>query len=151
MDGAQNGAERHAMTTTESHWRSRNPWAAARASLIPWAAFLVAAAVADMWVHQELSAIALAAAAPWSLGFVALPAMVPLVVARAGATRAGVLIVMTAVATISAVLVVTTDDAQAGLAVLWVPFLAIPLATVVWIGRAVAARRNRSTRSRGDN
>lgn len=77
-------------------------------------------------------------------GSVALPAMVPLVVERAGATRAGVLIVMTAMPTISAVLVVTTDDAQAGLAVLWVPFVAIPLATVVWIGQAVAARRNRA-------
>lgn len=132
------------MTTTESHWRSGDAWAAARASLIPWAAFLVAAAVAEMWVHHEFSAIGLAAAAPGSLVVVALPAMVPLVVARAGATRAGVIIVMTAVATISAVLVVTTDDAQAGLAVVWVPFMAIPLAAVVWIGQAVAARRSRT-------
>ncbi len=132
------------MTTTESHWRSGNPWAAARASLIPAAAFLVAAAVADMWVHHEFSAIGLAAVAPGSLVFVALPAMVPLVVARAGATRAGVLIVMTAVATISAVLVVTTDDAQAGLVVVWVPFVAILLAAVVRIGQALAVRRNRT-------
>lgn len=130
------------MSRMSSRGRAVNPWPAVLASLIPWAAFLLATAVADVWVDYESTSLGgLAAAAPFYLGVVALPSMLPLLAARAGVMRLAVLVVMTAVAAISGVLVVTTDDAQAGLAVLWVPFVAIPLAAVLWVGQAVAARR----------
>jgi hypothetical protein len=126
----------------ESRRWAESPRAAALASLIPWFAFLVAASVADAWVDDRSGSLAgLAAAAPLYLGFVALPSMLSLLAARTAVTRLIVLVVMTAVAAMSAVLVATSDDAQAGLAVLWVPYVAIPLAVLLWVGHAVAARR----------
>jgi len=118
------------------------PWIAVLASLIPWAAFLLALALGDVGVDSGwISSDGLGTAAPAALGFVALPAALPLVAARTGLLRLGALVVMTAVAVVAGVLVVTTDDAQAGLAVLWVPMAAIPLAVVLWIGHAVASNR----------
>ena len=130
------------MGTKESRGRGESPEAAALASLIPWAAFLTAATVADTWVDgRPGSRSGLVAAAPFYLGVVALPSMLPLVAARTSRTRLVVLAAMTAVATASAVCVATNDDAQAGLAVLWVPYVAVPLAVALWVGHAVAARR----------
>lgn len=51
------------------------------------------------------------------------------------------LVVLTAVAALSGFLVATSNDAQAGLAVLLVPYVALPLAAVIWLGEAVAASR----------
>ncbi len=130
------------MGTMGSRRWAEGPRGAARASLIPWFAFLVAASVADAWVDDRSGSLAgLAAAAPFYLGFVAVPSMLPLLAARTALTRLIVLVVMTAVGAISAVLVATSDDGQAGLAVLWVPYVAIPLAVLFWVGHAVAARR----------
>jgi len=126
------------MTATRSQSGGARLWSAALASLIPWAAFLLAMALVDF---RSTSLIGLAAAAPLYLSFVALPSLLALAVVRAGLLRIVVLVLLTAVAATGGVLVVTTDDAQAGLAVLWVPFVAIPVAAVVWIGQAVAARR----------
>jgi RDD family len=124
------------------HRRAETPTAAAVGALVPWAAFLIALAVVDAGRdHGSGSLAGLAAVAPVYLGFVALPSLFPLLAARAGARRLAVLVVMTAVAATSAVSMATSDDAQAGLAVLLVPYVAIPLAVVVWAGEAVAARR----------
>ncbi len=130
------------MGTMESRGRGESPGAAALASLVPWAAFLLAATVADTWVDGRSGSLGgLAAAAPFYLGYVALPSMLPLLAARTSTTRLVALAVMTAVATASAVVVATHDDAQAGLAVLWVPYVAIPFAVVLLVGHAVVARR----------
>ena len=107
------------------------------ASLIPWSAFLVVVAI----VNDSAPPSGLLAAALPYLGFVALPSLAPIVAARARRTRLIVVVVMTAVAAAAGVLVATSDDAQAGLAVLWVPFVAIPLAVVLWVGKRVADRR----------
>ncbi|MCA1708408.1 MAG: RDD family protein [Actinobacteria bacterium] len=130
------------MSTMESRGWAESPLAAALASLIPWVAFFVAASVADAWVDDRSGSLAgLAAAAPFYLGFVALPSLLPLLAARTALTRLIVLVVMTAVAAISAVLVATSNDGQAGLAVLWVLYVAIPLAVLLWVGHAAGARR----------
>ncbi len=130
------------MGTTESRGRGESPEAAALASLIPWAAFLIAATAADTLVDGWSGSLGgLAATAPFYLGLVAVPSMLPLLAARTSTTRLVVLAVMTAVATASAVVVATHDDAQAGLAALWVPYVAIPLAVVLLVGHAVVARR----------
>lgn len=129
------------MTTTQQGHDQTRLQRSVLASLIPWAAFLAATVVADRWVEYKSTSLAgLAAAAPLYLGFISLPSLLPLVVARRGAAWIAVLAVMTAVAVAAGVLIVTTDDAQAGLAVLWVPIVAIPLAGVLWIGEAIAAR-----------
>lgn len=121
---------------------ARRIWTAALASLIPWAAFLLATVVADNWVDYKSTSLGgLAVASPFYLGAVALPSMLALLAARAGVMQIVVLVLLTLVAAVAGVLVMTTDDAQAGLAVLWVPYAAIPVAAVAWVGQAVAARR----------
>jgi hypothetical protein len=65
----------------------------------------------------------------------------PIAVAGSGRLRLAVVAVMTVVATVSAGFVVTSDDAQASLAILWVPFAAVPFAVATWVGRLVARRR----------
>lgn len=110
-------------------------------SLLPLTSFLLATVIADRYVDRTSTSLgSLAVAVPVYAGFIALPSMLPLAAARARLIWLAVLVVMTGVAGLAGVLVVTTDDGQSGLAVLWVPFVAIPLAGVLWIGQAVAAR-----------
>lgn len=120
--------------------RFRGLWATGLASLIPRAAFVVAIAIADVSVdYKSVSLVGLVTGAPSDLAMVALPSLLALSAAPIGVLRMAVLVVMTAVAAMAGVLVMTTDDGQAGFAVFWVPFVAIPLAAVLRVGRAVAA------------
>lgn len=99
-------------------------------------------ALADSWLgDRSTSLVLLPASVPVSIGFVALPSFLPLAVARHRATKIVVLALMTSTAVIAGVLVETTDDAQAGLAVLWVPYAAVPLAAAIWIGQSVVTYR----------
>lgn len=110
---------------------------AAVASLIPWAAF-----VAVTWFGDRSTSISHEAAAALSLlAFVALPSALPVAVARARSLRLVAVAVMTAVAAIAGIAMTASDDAQAGLALLWVPLVALPLAAVIWVGERVAASR----------
>lgn len=137
------------MTATKFGPTQTRLWTSALASPIPWAAFLGATVVADVWIERtSISYGGLVTSSPFYLGFVALPSLFPLAVARRGTMWLAVLAAMTGVSALAGVLVVTTDDAQAGLAVLWVPFVAVPLAGVIWIGEAVAARRRAAAGSR---
>jgi hypothetical protein len=135
-----------AMSTTQPHAGRARLRSSILASFVPWAAFLGATVLADLWVDdRSTSHGGLAAAAPHYLGFVALPSLLPLAAARRGATWIVVLVVMTAVAVVAGILAVTTDDAQAGLAILWVPFVAVPSACVLWIGGRRPATSRRPT------
>ena len=58
-----------------------------------------------------------------------------------GRLRLAVLTVMTGTSVLAAIQLVASDDAQAGLAVLLVPMVAIPLAVAVWVGRLVVERQ----------
>jgi hypothetical protein len=101
-------------------------------ALIPWAAFLVAtyaASVVSDVSSPDLAGLALSA--PLYLAFVALPVLAPLSAARRRWMIVTVTVVTTVTAAVAGVLVATTDDAQAGLAVLWVPYVALPLWLVV--------------------
>jgi hypothetical protein len=71
------------------------------------------------------------------LGLVALPAMLPIALARSRWFRLGVTALLTAVAVWSAVSATRSDDAQAGLALLAVLFLAVPAAVVVVVTQQV--------------
>ena len=103
-------------------------------SLIPWATFLVVSFVAyslsDLWTVRLGGTLT---SAPWYLVFVALPALAPLAAARRRWMVNAVVVLTTAAAAVAGVLVATTDDAQAGLAVLWVPYVALPLSAVVCV------------------
>jgi len=109
-------------------------------SLIPWAVFLVASTVADVRYDGSTSLVGLVLAAPLYLGFVALPAFLPLAVARHPATKAFEVANMTAAAGYAGIAMATSDDAQAGLAVFVVADVGIPLAGIVWTGQVVVPR-----------
>jgi len=114
----------------------------AGASLIPWAAFLAAIALTGIVSGDESMSIGrVVAVAPFDLAVVALPSALALAAARARATRVVALIVRTTVSAIAGVIVTASEEAQAGLAMLWVPYVALPLAAALWVGHAVAASR----------
>lgn len=99
---------------------------------------------------------ALVALIPWaafSLAAVALPSALPLAAARHRWVKLLVLVVMAATAALAGVLVVTTDDAQAGLAVLFVPYGAVPLAlgAVPSASRSSVCRSSRPIRTSGSH
>jgi hypothetical protein len=113
-------------------------------SLLPTATFIIATVVAVQF--STYKHIAVSGTVPQliiSVMFVSGPCLVPISVAKPGIVRWCATALMTVVAAIAGALVITTDDAQAGLAVLWVPFAALPLAAAIGIGQAIAARRSR--------
>jgi RDD family len=118
------------------------------ASLIPWAAFVACLAVSDVRADGESASvgavIALIAVSPVYLLFVALPSLLPLAAAAPGRMRAAVVAVMTATAALAGVLVGTSDDAQAGLAVLLVSYVGLPLGAIIWVTRTAANARQGS-------
>lgn len=133
------------MAVPQSHHHSSSRWIAIPASLVPCAAFVLAMVITDKVVDaKSLSSEGLPALVPYCLGFVALPSALPLAVARRHASRILVAVALTLVAALAGALIVATDDAQAGLAVLWVPLVAVPLAVVVGLAQALAGRRRSS-------
>lgn len=113
----------------------------ALAAGIPTLAFYVAVLVADTHVDfKSVSASGMIAGLPLYLAFVGLPSVFPFALARHAWVRAVVLLAMTATAATAGALVVTTDDAQAGLAVLIVAYVGVPLAVVIALGHAIGSR-----------
>lgn len=134
--------------TSSSTFPAPHPWlAAAGLALVPAAAFVAGMYVADGLVDwRSVEWTDPDGTAAYVVGFVGVPAMLPLAAARAGWVRGGVLLAMTAVATLAGTLVITIDDAQAGLAVLLVGYLAVPLTVTLWLFRAVSTFRRAAAR-----
>lgn len=110
--------------------------------LAPFAAFFLSSVVAAIAVEfKSLSLGGLLISVSIYLMFVAAPSFLAIVAGRFLWLRLALVGAMTAVAGVAGVLIVATDDAQAGLAVLFVPYVAIPLAMIVWIADAVVVRR----------
>src|SRR5687768_8761901 len=110
-------------------------------ALIPWVVFLVSVPVGALFTdYQSVDVPDFLSSALFYVGFVSLPSLLPIAVARAGPTRVAATAVMSIVAGVSGVLIATTDDAQAGLAVLIVAYVAIPLAVILWIAKLVMRR-----------
>ena len=131
---------------------SGRPWSTAAASLVPWASFLLAATVFDiLGDHTSAPLVGLAASSPFYLAFVALPSLLALAAAPPGRMRLSILVVMTAVAAVAGVLVATIEDGQAGLAVLLVPYVGLPLAAVTWLARSVSNARRIAMRGVGED
>lgn len=112
------------------------------ASVLPLVAYEVLALVADARASDHIRLVAddplFVLSVTWR--FVSVPTLFVLVASWHRVTFAGVLAVMTAVAAMAGYLVATIDDAQAGLAILYVPFVAIPLGTAVALAEAIAYR-----------
>jgi hypothetical protein len=119
---------------------------------VPGSAYVVAATVSGSLTARGDAPLLLTVVglAGGSACFVVPPAFVALVVARHRAVRQAVTAAVTGAAVLAGVLVATTDDAQAGLAVFWVSYVALPLALVVWLGdKVVDARRRRAGSTHG--
>lgn len=128
------------------------PIGALLASLFPTAAFIAAVAITDVWVDfRSVSLRSLLAAVPFYLVAVSVPSLLPISATKSSAARVTVTAAMCVVAACAGVLAIRTDDAQAGFAVFYVPYVAVPGGLVLWIGRSVAERRRRVARRDGDH
>ncbi|HWI03343.1 MAG TPA: hypothetical protein VNT52_05865 [Acidimicrobiales bacterium] len=133
------------MTRDDAKLEPVRVWSAVLGSLVPWAALLVTIALAEDGVGVG----DLAGAGPLYLGFVALPSALAIAAGRTHATRLAVTLVMAGVAVFAGVQVATIDDGQAGLAVLYVPMVAFPLAAVVSACEAALDRYRRTSATGG--
>lgn len=112
--------------------------AAHLAALVPWVAYTAATVITDRWVDfRSVSLVGVARAIPLTLVVVALPSLGAIAAARPVVMRRAVTAFMAVVSAGAGVAAVATDDAQAGLAVLWVPVVALPLAVILLIGAAL--------------
>jgi hypothetical protein len=80
-------------------------------------------------------------AAPFYLLVVGGPSALVVAAAEHRRVAAAGVVVMSVVAVSAGVTMAASDDAQAGLAVLLVPMVGLPMALAVWVGESVAARR----------
>jgi hypothetical protein len=111
-------------------------WWSALCSLVPCVGLAAGIAFGgDPVVVTDLLSTVLA-----HLGFVGLPSLVAILAARSTFMRLAATLLMTGVAVFAGVQVATIDDGQAGMAVIYVPLVAFPLAGAVRVGRAVEAR-----------
>lgn len=113
-------------------------WSSVLASLVPLVAFLVAGTVSDEGIPVGRTV----AVAPLYLAFVSLPAFAAIIAGRSWVTRLLVTIAMSAVAAAAGVAMANSNDAQAGLLVLWVPMAAALVAAGVWVVGAIGRRRD---------
>lgn len=105
-------------------------------AVLPLAAFYVGMAAGDpVAAHASVVWRAVPASVPLHALFVSLPALLPVAVARGRRARSAVLGVMVLTAGAAGFAVVATDDAQAGLAVFLVGYVAFPLAVAILVGR----------------
>jgi hypothetical protein len=123
--------------------RSLSPTDPQALSLIPWAAFVLVLLV-DGWVTDgPVSLVGVVPGSVLYLAFVALPCLFPLTVAPSPWLRYAVALVMSAVAVFAAVAMISSEDAQAGLIVFVVTYVAVPLGGAIWVTREVVASRRR--------
>jgi len=150
----QTGEWRHATTASASPQRLDAPGArrprrlvgmtehrpaTGAVALVPWAAFILADIVAGIAYGEPVRPDRVPGTSVACLGFVALPCLFPLAVVRPGWPLHAVLATLTAVDVVAAVARVASDDAQAGLAVLLVAEVALPLGAAILAGRAITS------------
>ena len=130
-----------------SHTRpafDENQRAALAASLVPVAAFIAAVLVADVWFGYTSGSLrGLVSSLPFLVATVAAPSFLAINAARDRSRRIMVTGIVTVTAITAAVFAVTSEDAQAGLWVLLVAYVAVPLAVVVWAYEAIREGRRR--------
>ena len=129
------------MTEAATGGDTANPWLVVAGSLLPTVAFFVPTALAGAWGDDGLtSAGGLGGTLLFCLGFITFPCLLALVAARPGSARRVTLIALTLLAAGAAAAVLLVEDAQAGLNVLLIPGISLPLALVLWISRVFTRR-----------
>ena len=118
-------------------------------AVVPWVAFLVATTVTSAVGDSGLRLVALLVAAPFYWFAVGLPALAVALAARHHRVAGAGVAVMTVVAVFAGITMAASDDAQAGLAALIVPYVGVPLALFTWIGESVASRAAADRRHAG--
>lgn len=122
------------VTATDLNGRA-GPWVGLLA-LGPWIAFMLAVPVADWFVeYNSVYVPGFLRSALFYLGWVSLPSLLPIAAARPGTMRTATTTLMSVVAAIAGVVVATSRDAQGGLAVFIVLYVALPLAAILWLAR----------------
>lgn len=109
--------------------------------LAPWLAFLVVTAIASRVTDGDFFIAGMIVTAPFYWLVVGLPSVAVVAAARHRSVAVAGLVVMAAVAVYAGAGMAASDDAQAGLMVLIVPMVGVPLAVLCWIGQSVAYRR----------
>ena len=131
------------MTEAEPAPDQGSPWLVLIGSLLPTVAFFVPTAIAGAWGDDGLnSAQGLGGTLLFCFGFITLPCLLALAAARPGTPRRVTLVALTVLAAGAAAAVLLTDDGQAGLNVLLIPALALPLALVLGIARLLTRRKD---------
>ena len=124
------GARPHGWTMTTVRL-----WSSALCSLLPCVGLAAAIGISG----GRGPAGGIADAAPLYFGFVAVPSMLAIIAGRAAFTRLVLTLVMTGVAVFAGLQITAIEDGQAGLAVIYVPMVAFPLAGAVWYCESVEA------------
>lgn len=122
-------------------------WRLGALSILPWLAFELVLLLVPVWAPDESYSFggSIATAAPLLI-FVGAPGVVLAIVTTRRSVRAveGVVLVATAIS--AAIAMVGSDDGQAGLAVFWMWFVAVPLlaaavVTELWMRHRLTMRR----------
>jgi hypothetical protein len=122
-------------------------WRLGALSFLPWLAFEVVLLFAPWWAPDaSYSARGVLVTAPAYAFFVGGPGAVLAIVTTRRSVLAFEGVVMVVISIAAAIAMVSSHDGQAGLAVLWIPFVAIPLflVTVVaewWMRQRLTTRR----------
>ncbi len=104
--------------------------------------------VADRFVDRtSIDLAVLPFALPLLTPFVFVPVFLAVIAAKPGLLRHLVVVASVAVAATAGALTVTTDDAQAGLAILLVSYVCLPLAALAGLLRLVGPARRRLRRN----
>jgi hypothetical protein len=113
------------------------PWAPVVLALVPWATHLLTMEAVAAATGRGLALGGLVAAAGPYLLFTALPSWIALQATRPGRLRLVVLLLLAGVSAWAGHHQVTSESSTAGLAVLLVPYAALPTAAAVLVARAV--------------
>jgi hypothetical protein len=119
------------------------PWAPLVLALVPWATHLLTMEVAAALAGRDVALGRLVAAAGPYLAFTALPSWIALQATRPGRLRLVVLLLLAGVAAWAGHQQVTSESSTAGLAVLLVPYVALPTAAAVLVLRAIRSTLDR--------
>jgi hypothetical protein len=124
--------------------RSWGPVRTGLAGLVPWATFHIAVTVTVEFIdYKSVDLAGMLRASPFYLVILAGFSVLPIVVARTDLAKLAATVAMGVVAAGAGVVAAATDDAQAGLAVLWVPLVAIVLALAMAVAQAIGLHRGR--------
>jgi hypothetical protein len=122
------------------------PWAPLVLALVPWATHLASLEATSALTGRGIEPAELVPVAAAYLPFTALPSWVALQATRPGWLRLGVLLALAVAAGWAGQEQITSESSTAGLAVLMVPYVALPTAAAVLVLRAIRSTLDQGRR-----